>query len=94
MLLQERHPPATCCLAGWFPLWALIETAQAAEVTAHHCIEQEHIHLMVGDPDSGVRKQLIQRAGSGLAQRLEIGRILDPYGKIDVLGLAKSLACF
>ncbi len=94
MLLQKRHPPAAYCLAGWFPLWALIETAQASEVAARHCIQQEHIHLMVSDSDSGVRKQLIQRAASGLAQRLEIGRIVDPHSKIEVLGFAKSLASF
>ena len=94
--LHERRSAAARDRAFRLPLRTFAVMAQVPAKLVARRIEQEYVDLVVRHTRQ-VRMQavpLVESACGSLLERTQIGKVVDPYGKIDVFAFVEDLdAC-
>jgi hypothetical protein len=91
VLLKQRRAAAACNATLGLSLGTGPEVAQATEIALGARLNKEDVHLMMGNTDRMIDKELGKSPASRTLEAGEIVRVVHPYRQIYVLAVVEHL---
>jgi hypothetical protein len=84
MLFQKQFASAPWREALDLSLRTLPEGAESAEIIIPSLAEQEDVNLMVGDSDTSLLKEIVDRSAAGAIEGSQTVEAIDRYREVDI----------